>query len=189
MVTTTDIIILHIRHRARCTTSILFLAAGLLLGSCDSDPPAEFEGGIFDDFGTDAIVDVGPHKEGVVDASGDVSPPDQALDMDLTAGPQLDANKDSQVGVDLDTTLADQGTDSPGDMGVDAKPDTIITTDGITDGATAGSYTLLGELVSGASVSTGGSYRLLSQVGHSMDASVLTGGQYTLRLRAVATIQ
>ena len=163
---------------------MLLLAAGFFLSACDRDPPAQFEGGIFDDIGTHTA-EVGPGKDGVVDAPGDVSTPDLALDMDLTADPDLDA----QAGADMDAALADQGKDAPKDLGGDTLPDATTTTDGSSDGTMASSHTLLGELVSGATISTGGSYRLLSQVGHPMDTRVLSGGQYTLRLRAIATIQ
>lgn len=138
---------------------VLLALMGLLasLAACDDDAlPAPFEGGTAGDLSADLSAEGGPQKDGVADLPGDAPPHEQGLDLDLTAGPDLDPGSDAN-------------------------------NDGSSDGAAPAKVALFGELTGGAGVSTGGSFRLISQVGHPMDTTVLKGGPYTLRLMAVAT--
>ena len=165
----------------------LLLALVVYLAACEGEPPPQFEGGVADLTAVDITADRGPLEDGVVDAPGDGQVTDLGLDMDLTAGADLDASGDSEAGPDLDSAVADLKPDLPGDLGGDSSDSTVL--DGGTDSTASTTYKLFGEITSGAAVSTGGTYRLVSQVGHSMETHVLTGGKYTLRLRAVVTIQ
>ena len=182
-----------------CIYLIVLLAGIVSLAACDRDPPPQFEGGFFNDFtAADLAHETGAGKDGVVDAPVDVALQDLGLDLDLTtggdmdAGKDLDSGKDLGAGADMDAAVADldlnPSPDAPGDLGSDSKQDATIT-DGITDGTTTTGYKLFGELTAGAGLSTGGKYKLFSQVGHPVDTQVLTGNKYTLRLRAVATIK
>ena len=113
---------------------------------------------------------------------GDAPREDLALALDLTATTDLNAGGEAKAGPDLDAATADQGPDAAQDQGGGTAD--VMVTDGVTDGTTASGYKLFGEITSGAVVRTGGTYRLVSQVGHPMATQLLTGGQYTLRLRA-----
>jgi len=157
--------------------------------ACDTDE------GVLYDLAVKPPAETGPQKDGIVDAPGDLAGQDRGQDMDLAAGGDLDtgpssdsgdldASGDAEAGSDMDATVADldMSPDAPGDMGSD------ILKDGMADGAAPSGYTLLSEVVSGSAESTGVGFRLVSQVGHPVEPQTLSGGDFTLRLRAVATI-
>jgi len=188
----------RINKRFICASWLVLLTTVLApLAACDDGNQ-----GVIYDLAADLPAETSPPKDGVVDAPGDLSGQDLGLDMDLTAdgdldtgpagdaSPDLDSGSDAEAGPDLDAAVADLdlSPDAPGDLGSDAKQDTS-TTDGMTDGTSTSGYKLFGEVVSGSVVSSGGNYKLISQVGHPVDTQQLTGGSYTLRLRAVATIK
>lgn len=129
--------------------------------------------------------------------SGDPAQPagEAGLDLNLDigetdlSGKDAPADRDKEAGQKLDLA-ADTGGKDLADKGLVDKGADVIPSDGISpDGSTPSGYKLEGELTAGAGTCMGGGYVLVSQFGHIMDTRPVTGGGYTLRLRAVATIK